>query len=284
MKEIDLDSEKEEIRRSVNIGDRINSYRIMDIIPNTHLYRAMYKDKRGVFVVKFAKKGKALHKMLMNERRILESLDRHPNIVGLEDKGETGDLDYNVFLHTNAIPARTVDSGSLDLAVCIEMVLGAANACKYLHSKKIVHRDINPNNILIDKYSFNAKITDFGLAAFADELEPGDYAQGTPAYISPEQAKGIEVDEKTDVYSLGVSLYRTLTGKRLAEFDNIFQLMLEIVTKGAANLMQPISRPDVAPEIEQAMKKMVVYDPEERPDMEEVILWFNVIKQEMYEK
>lgn len=273
--------------RLIEIGDKIGPYEIVEDIPESFVYKAVHQDKPGFFALKFTRRGvAALENMLLNERRILEKLD-HPNIVSLEDIGEDRGGLYNVYQFINAIPTRYLVSGDeriLDIRTIIDIALGVANACAYLHSQQVIHQDIKPDNILVNKYTFDTKLTDFGLAIYAHNFQLDGFARGTPHYLSPEQALGKQVDPKTDVYSLGVSLYQILTGEKpIKEDDNIIEVLFYTATKGALHYMEPFEkiRPDSPPELEQAVKSMVAQESKDRPDMEEVVLWLNTIKHEL---
>jgi len=273
--------------RLIEIGDKIGPYEIVEDIPESFVYKAVHQDKPGFFALKFTRRGvAALENMLLNERRILEKLD-HPNIVSLEDIGEDRGGLYNVYQFINAIPTRYLVSGDeriLDIRTIIDIALGVANACAYLHSQQVIHQDIKPDNILVNKYTFDTKLTDFGLAIYAHNFQLDGFARGTPHYLSPEQALGKQVDPKTDVYSLGVSLYHILTGKKpIKENNKVMEVLFNIATEGVLESMEPFERvrSNAPSELEQAIRKMVAFDSKDRPDMKEVIRLLNSAKEKL---
>jgi hypothetical protein len=156
-----------------------------------------------------------------DERQILAGLE-HPNIVRLLDGGNTdGDLPYLVmeYIEGQAIH-RYADQHQLSVRARVELVRQVCAALQYAHQNLVVHRDIKPNNILVDAAGV-PKILDFGIAkllsptaSFSREAKTRTgYAMFTPEYASPEQARGDAVSTATDVYAVGAVLYELVTGQ-----------------------------------------------------------------------
>jgi serine/threonine-protein kinase len=148
-----------------------------------------------------------------NEAEVIAALE-HPCIVPIYDFGWHGQQPYIVmrYMAGGSLQDR-LDKGEVKLTEMAHIMKRVADALDAAHSKKIIHRDIKPSNILFDS-SGEAFLSDFGIAtskSFKDD--EGEWMVGTPAYMSPEQAQGKHVDARSDVYALGVTLYRLLTGQ-----------------------------------------------------------------------
>ncbi len=140
----------------------------------------------------------------------------HPGIVTIHDVGEQNQLHYIVmqFLEGVTLDQWLTHHGSMPLAQTQHVVRQVADALDYAHRRSIVHRDIKPSNIMLSPEG-QATVMDFGLvrAGEASGLTRSGIVVGTPEYMAPEQALGEAVDGRTDIYSLGVVIYRMLTGK-----------------------------------------------------------------------
>jgi len=148
-----------------------------------------------------------------NEAEVIAALE-HPSIVPIYDFGWHGQQPYIVmrYMAGGSLQER-LDKGDIKLTETAHILKRVADALDSAHSKGIIHRDIKPSNILFDS-SGESFLSDFGIAtskSFKDD--DGEWLVGTPAYMSPEQARGEHVDGRSDVYALGVTLYRILTGQ-----------------------------------------------------------------------
>ena len=137
----------------------------------------------------------------------------HPNVVGVYDVGEEDGMHYIVMEFVDGITLKKyIDrKGKLSVREAVGIGLQIANGLEAAHSNHIIHRDIKPQNILISKDG-TAKVTDFGIAKAASANTITANAMGSVHYISPEQARGGFSDEKSDIYSLGVTMYEMLSG------------------------------------------------------------------------
>ena len=147
------------------------------------------------------------------EARIQSGL-RHLNIVKVYDRG-TGDDGYIAFEYIEGRTLRQILKPGipLDLKTFHDIFKQVVEALRFAHHQGVVHRDLKPENILVDQQG-TVKLTDFGLAFAKGQLEITEIGTvlGTPAYMSPEQARGKKVDDKSDYFSLGTIMYECLTG------------------------------------------------------------------------
>ena len=155
----------------------------------------------------------------------------HPNIVTIFDAGEEHDLCYIAmeFLKGKDLAPYTKQPNLLPAAKVLSIVERVADALGYAHSMGIVHRDIKPANIMYEPESDTVKVTDFGIARITDSSKTKTgMVLGTPSYMSPEQLAGKKIDGRSDLFSLGVTLYQMLAGKLPFEGESMTQLMFAI--------------------------------------------------------
>ncbi len=206
------------------IGHRIGVYQIMEKIGHGgmgEVYRAVradgqYDKQIAIKLVRVGLDSPFLVERFRHERQILASLD-HPNIARLHDGGTTDNgIPYLVMELIKGTPIdHYCDEHDLDIAERLQLFTQVCSAVQYAHQRLVIHRDIKPSNILVTEDKV-PKLLDFGIAKIVDPLggvETTLMQPMTPEYASPEQIRGEPITTATDVYSLGVVLYRMLTGK-----------------------------------------------------------------------
>ena len=138
----------------------------------------------------------------------------HPNIVNVYDVGEDDGVYFIVMELVQGITLKNyIDmKGKLDIREALNISVQIASGLSAAHENRIIHRDIKPQNIIMSRDG-KVKVTDFGIAKVADSTTVTTTAAGTVHYISPEQARGGYSDERSDIYSLGITMYEMVTGR-----------------------------------------------------------------------
>jgi len=198
------------------------------------------------------------------EAKIYANLE-HPNIVPIYDIGIVEGI---VFFIMKFIEGETLNKiirreGKLYEKRAIKIMSDLLDALAYIHKKGIIHRDIKPHNIMIDKYD-RTILADFGIAR---TLESTSFTKsgailGTAYYLSPEQAKGLPIDHRVDIYSSGVTLYEMVTGELPFKGENTLMVLYQHV-----NELPPLPskfNPKISPEMENVILKALEKDPNKR--------------------
>ncbi|MFE8070337.1 serine/threonine-protein kinase [Marinobacteraceae bacterium S3BR75-40.1] len=189
----------------------------------------------------------------------------HPNIVTVYDVGEERDLAFIAmdFVPGQGLAAFTDTDKLLPVAQVFHLMAQVAEALHYAHGEGVVHRDIKPANILYDPDSNRLKITDFGIAKVSDaSLTRTGRILGSPMYMSPEQLKGRKVTGASDIYSLGVTLYRLLTGVMPFEGETLAELTQRILNSKPRSVRD--HRPELPPSAVRIVNKALQKDPQKR--------------------
>ena len=186
----------------------------------------------------------------------------HPNIVNVYDVGDDDGLHYIVMELVEGITLKKFieKKGKLDVKEATGIGIQIAQGMEAAHANHIIHRDIKPQNIIISKEG-KVKVTDFGIAKAATSNTITSNAMGSVHYISPEQARGGYSDEKSDIYSLGVTLYEMLSGRVPFEGESTVTVALAHIQEEAVTL-------DIAePGIPHSLSKIVQKCMQKKPDM-----------------
>lgn len=187
----------------------------------------------------------------------------HPNIVNVYDVGQEGSVNYIVMELAEGITLKEYIKKKRHLTAkeTVELSLQIASAIGHAHEHHTIHRDIKPQNILVSD-SGQVKVTDFGIAKAANSNTVTSTAIGSVHYISPEQAKGKYCDEKSDIYSLGITMYEMVTGQVPFDHENG-------VTIALMHLQNDIMPPgelieDIPESLEKIILKCTMKKPEDR--------------------
>jgi beta-lactam-binding protein with PASTA domain/tRNA A-37 threonylcarbamoyl transferase component Bud32 len=188
----------------------------------------------------------------------------HPNIVSIYDRGEAEGTYYIAmeYLEGRSLKELIVGRGPAPVNIAIEYARQILSALRFAHRHGIVHRDIKPHNVLVDGEG-RVKVTDFGIArAGTSQMTEAGSIVGTAQYLSPEQARGTNVDQRSDLYSLGVVLYELLTGEAPFEGDT----PVEVAMKHLSTVPDAPSthRPDLPRELDLVVLRALAKDPEDR--------------------
>lgn len=222
------------------IGKVIGGYEVLGVIGYggmASVYRAQQVSMKRIVALK------VLPRQFVNDDTYMQRFNReveivskleHRNIVPVYDYGQFEGQPYIIMRY---MAGGSVDdmlrSGPLDLDSCISIVEQIAPALDYAHSKDILHRDLKPSNILLDDDG-GAYLTDFGIARIIGHQASATITTqgvvGTPSYMSPEQAQGQPLDGRSDIYSLGITLFEMSTGTRPFQSDTPYSIAVMQVT------------------------------------------------------
>lgn len=256
------------------VGKTVGGYRILERIGRGGMgtvYKALQVSLNRVVALKILS-----HKVSAKDPAFIERFTKeaqaagrlnHPNIVQVYDVGSDRDLHFYSmeFIENGSVQDMLNRDGALDVELALAIITDAARGLEYAEKKRLVHQDIKPDNLMINAEGV-VKIADLGLARDAGEGASNGSDEGifgTPHFISPEQAQGLRVDTRSDIYSLGASFYRLVTGRTPFEGDSI----REIITKQIHD--EPVPVREVTKScpagIAQLVEKMMRKDADERP-------------------
>lgn len=243
----------------------ITGYQILDIAGQggmSKVYRARKLDTDREVALKLISANKSdWHTQFSREAEIIASLE-HPHILPVYDSGTSKNQPYLVM--------RLLEGGSLadwvrngerpDPEKVVQAITHIAEALDFSHARGILHRDIKPSNMLLDNNGF-VYLSDFGLAVFPADGE--SRGLGSAAYISPEQARGEEIDGRADIYSLSVSLFELLTGYKPYVAETPVAVMIKQINEPVPNARE--FNPNIAPSIAELIQWGMSKKAENRP-------------------
>ncbi len=255
----------------IDVGESIGPYQITKYIGQggmATIYKArqvnLDRDVALKIIHPALKDDQSFLARLQREASIVASLN-HPNIVPVYDSGQCDGIPYLVmqFIDGKTLKAAMAEK-NLSTVDILRITRGVADALTFAHSHGILHRDVKPSNIMIDRDG-HIYLTDFGLARLTYSGESTlsrDMLIGSPQYLSPEQAKGEHVDERSDIYSLGIVLYEMFTGRVPFQGETPYATIMSHI-----NDPLPAPRalnPRISPAVEIVLEKALAKDREER--------------------
>lgn len=227
------------------------------------VYKAIQHPGNGIFAIKKLHpemaKDKYFRDIFEREAKFSKRLSRHPNIVKIHATCEIDGCPSIVMDYIESITLEELINrrGRLDMSTSIRIAGQIADALDYAHRRRIVHRDVKPQNILIDQNG-NALITDFGISLALSTQDYGGLTMGTPEYMPPEQFDGAPADQRSDVYALGMVMYKMITGRLPYSSDRIDVIRDEKMNLGTPSVRKYL--PGIHPHAEYFIKKALKQD------------------------
>jgi eukaryotic-like serine/threonine-protein kinase len=244
-----------ELEKLVGSGGMSNVFRAHDrLLERTVALKILHEQytRDDDYVERFRREARAVAKLA------------HPNIVTVIDRGEQDGRQFIVFEYVDGQNLKELTrDGPLEVQQAIGLTLQVAGALSFAHERGLVHRDVKPQNVLLNEDG-QAKVTDFGIARSLDVqgVTHTGTVLGTSDYIAPEQARGQRVDPKTDIYSLGAVLYELLVGEVPFAGDNFVAVAMRHVSEPAPSVLE--HRPDCPPRLDFAIQRAMAKDPDDR--------------------
>ncbi len=257
------------------VGTEIGGYKILEFLGRGGMgtvYRALQVSLQREVALKLLRrertKDPAFVEDFVREARAAARFN-HPNVVHVYDVGHEGDVYFYSMelMDRGSLEEELAERGKLPWEEALKVIRDAARGLRYAEEMGVVHRDIKPDNLMRNSQGMT-KIADLGLAAATGETSEGGEGEekkkifGTPHFISPEQARGEAVDVRSDIYSLGCTFYRLVTGKTPFQGETV----REILKKHFTEEPEPASQvePSVPEAVSRVIQKMMAKDPAER--------------------
>ncbi|MBQ7145407.1 MAG: Stk1 family PASTA domain-containing Ser/Thr kinase [Lachnospiraceae bacterium] len=244
-------NERYEILSTVGTGGMADVYRARDTVLKRLVAIKVLKEEYSSdanFVAKFRREAQAVSAL------------NHPNIVGVFDVGEQNGMYYIVMELVEGINLKKYIEkiGAMDEREAVEVAMQVAKGLEAAHDKGVIHRDIKPQNIIISREG-KIKVADFGIARMVATETSTTSTMGSVHYISPEQARGDACDARSDIYSLGITLYEMVTGRVPFDGDSSVSVALK-------HVQDPVKPPrELVPTITQNLEKIILKCTQKNP-------------------
>jgi serine/threonine-protein kinase len=250
------------------IGTMLGQFEILDEIGRggmATVYRARQRSINRVVAVKVLPRAllhdPGFYERFTREVDVIAHLE-HPHILPIYDYGEAGGIPYIAMRYlAGGSMAQLIRRGLPPIESLVKPMSQIGQALDHAHQQGIIHRDLKPGNILLDDRG-NAYLTDFGIARVLNSNLTGSAIIGTPAYMSPEQANGLPLDARSDVYALGVVLFELITGREPFEAETPVALLLKHINEPMPSVKQ--YRAGVPSAVEQVIYKATAKTPDNR--------------------
>lgn len=251
-------NERYKIKKMIGGGGMANVYLARDIILDRDVaikvLRLEYANDEE-FIARFHREAQSATSL------------SHPNVVNIYDVGDEENIYYMVMEYVDGMTLKKYIQtyGPVEVEEAIDIMKQITSAISHAHANDIVHRDIKPQNILIDPYG-HVKVTDFGIAVAlsATSLTQTNSVLGSVHYLSPEQARGGMANKKSDIYSLGIVLFELLTGRLPFSGESAVSIALKHLQSNTPSIRR--WNPDLPQSIENIVLKATTKDPFHRYD------------------